>query len=573
MSTDCYCALCCGPLDHWRIDRGSKRPEHLDERRRNVENKRRRLAGEDVLHVDTDEGKEMRKNFEVEKGGAEAGKEAGDGAEEDEEVDDDSPWDSDEESDAGADSDNNDESHILFDHHERNSYDPIRLRRKNVKWINRCRVLGINGKLHDERQAFISGQGRLSNNFYFCVHGKSNDPLDPKKDEHPVYHNDDLDETATFPIHEECFRLLGRSLGYRSSKDVDKDVLYAVMMQNTPDSANCLDLDYRQYGNFEGSADQSWKCCPGEEWVATDPGPKPGIEKAVKSMLPAQLFDAPPAQSLNISNKVQLDPLEVLPYDILHFIFSELSMKDTLSLVNASWHVFKATREPAFWRHMIRIHIVPFFYELENFLKIPFPGTFAWKDAFHWLDSITRATYGMDGPLMGIANRRRIWGVCQQLAPLYLEKIHTVPYTDPSDAEAASILEAAKIFHMPVTMFPQPPASDTTIITTQFIRSLSEIGYRACDVETYWTNYSGTLTGMSVNFGDKQRLFGSMSLCKGQSLHIAAGVWMTGIKISVENLVPKYERRKRESFIAVNDGGMNDVGALEEARIQGLSVS
>jgi hypothetical protein len=44
--------------------------------------------------------------------------------------------------------------------------------------------------------------------------------------------------------------------GYRSRKEVNKDVLYAVMMQNTLESANCLDLDYRQYGNFKGSADQ-----------------------------------------------------------------------------------------------------------------------------------------------------------------------------------------------------------------------------------------------------------------------------------------------------------------------------
>jgi hypothetical protein len=103
--------------------------------------------------------------------------------------------------------------------------------------------------------------------------------------------------------------------------------------------------------------------------VATDPGPKPGIEEAVKSLLPARLFDGPPAPNLDLSHKVRQDPLTALQYNVLHGIFSKLSMTDALSLVNASLHVFEATRQPAFWRSMIRFHIVPFFYELDSFLR------------------------------------------------------------------------------------------------------------------------------------------------------------------------------------------------------------
>jgi hypothetical protein len=426
------------------------------------------------------------------------------------------------------------ETDDMYKFYEEHSYDPEKLKRKDVQWIDRCRVLGLNGELKGKKRAFISGRGRYSDYFDFNVKKFGDDPRDPIIGEHPVYHcYEPAEMIMTFPFHEECYKLLTRCMGYKSRKRVNKDVLYDIMIQNVQELGSDLSLDY---GDVEG-AEQFWESYAGHEWSVADPRSQPGIEDVVKSMLPASLFSPPPRTALNLSHKVKNDPLEVLPYDVLYGIFAELSLKDTLSLVNASLHVFDSTRESAFWRHMIRLHIVPFFYELDGMLRVTtFPDTFDWKGAFQWLDSITKPAFAMEGPLMPIANRRRIWNACQQVAALYFEKVNAEAYADPSDAEAAQILGAAKSYHMPLTMFPPPEANKTSITTAQFIRSWSEIGYRACDVETYWSEQShkyGTLIGMSIDFGSAPRLFGKAEGLKGSSLHLKAGDWIKGIKVYV----------------------------------------
>jgi len=340
------------------------------------------------------------------------------------------------------------------------------------------------------------------------------------------------------------------------------------MKQNTPEMAKSLNLDY---GDIKG-ADQFWESYSGQEWSVANPGPKPGIEEVVKSMLPASLFSPSANPALELSDKVKYDPLTVLPYDVLHSIFENLSLKDTLSLVNSSLHVFDSTRQSTFWRQMIRFHIVSFFYELDGMLKkTTFPDTFDWKGAFQWLDKITKPTLTMEGPMMAIANRRRIWNVCEQVSSLYYEKLNAEVRSEPSAAEAASILNAAQSFHIPLTLWPPPAANDTSTITTQFIRSWSEIGYLACDIETYWSEQHceyGTLVGMSIDFGSGPRLFGKAEGVQGLSLHLKAGDWIKGIQVFVW---PTYQDHTRSGIRTIKN--RDDSVAVNEGYINGMTVS
>ncbi|KAH7092485.1 hypothetical protein FB567DRAFT_588761 [Paraphoma chrysanthemicola] len=462
-----------------------------------------------------------------------------------------------------------DETSSMFSYYEKHAYDPDKVTKEGVQWTDRCRVLGLNTDLDEEKKAFISGRGRYDDLYDFRIKKAGLDPKDNGHSEHSVFHAYEPNEPGeeqqipTFPFHEECYKLLARRLGHRNRKDIDKDILYEVMAQLTEPWPRVLALDY---GNFDG-AEQFWECHAGEEWVIQDPGPRPGIEEEIKSMLPASLFDRPVEQPLNLAHKVRRDSLAVLPYDVLYGIFAHLSIKDTKSLVNASWHVFDATREPQFWRHMIRLHIVPFFYELEDMLKdTTFPDTFDWRGAFQWLNEITKPKFGMDGPLMAIANRRRIWEACSQLAPLYHEKLYAEAYRDSPAEEAAAIMAIARVYHHVVTIFPQPPVNELTTKTTQFIRSWSEIGHRACDFETYWTGAYGDLVGISVDFGSGLRVFGSTNGVKGQSLRIPSGAWIQEIRLRI-----------RDVSLWISGGtdhitGPEDPRALGASSINGMQV-
>jgi hypothetical protein len=56
--------------------------------------------------------------------------------------------------------DSTDETSDMFSFYEKHSYDPTKITREDFQWTDRCRVLGINADLEDEKKAFISGRGR-----------------------------------------------------------------------------------------------------------------------------------------------------------------------------------------------------------------------------------------------------------------------------------------------------------------------------------------------------------------------------------------------------------------------------
>ncbi|KAF2822617.1 hypothetical protein CC86DRAFT_80701 [Ophiobolus disseminans] len=524
MSFDCYCALCSGPLGLWKISFGAAKRKALAKRRKRVENERRRLAREDVIHEDSEEWKQQEEKGDVNDPGRDASMDdvtgdhasihaqavavMGDNCEQDNDHnrhwrydqewiaaiesetlsrgyaydnDEQERYDNEEEEryspttshesnsddetahcnhnnkldfdDAASDHWSQaselsvvpyspapfDEASSEYTYSEHHTYDPIGLSRRDVKWMDRCRVLAINADLESGKRAFISGRGQYDESFGFIVEKYGSDPREPHWGKHMAHHCYDGDaETNTFPFHEECYKVLAKCLGYETKNGIDKDILHAVMTQKISKCKRMLDLDY---GGIAG-AEQWWICHSGQEWSVVDPGPKPDIEKVVESMLPAQLFSRPATQHLDLSAKIKTDPLKVLPYDVLHGIFANLLVKDALSLINASWHVFEATRGSEFWRQMIRLHLVPFFWELDGLLKnTAFPGAFDWEGAFYWLDKVTRPTFGMEGPLMAIANRRRIWNACQQLAPLYHEQVNEESYTESADADADSSVQ------------------------------------------------------------------------------------------------------------------------------------
>lgn len=402
--------------------------------------------------------------------------------------------------------------------------------------------------------------------FDFNVRGNGEDPRDTLAHTYPVYHLYEPEEDpVAYPIHEACYELLTRYIATDKAPRINKDVLYAVMQQNTEDLANNLDLDY---GPIDGP-EQFWECFAGEEWAVAEPTTRHGIEELIQSILPAKLFDRPSQPSLDLSHKVRQDPLTMLPYDILHGVFAELSMKDTLSLVQASWHVFDSTRDPAFWRLMIRVHIRPFFWELDNFFeKATLPDTFDWRGMFQWLNDISRGEFGMSGPLMNIANRRRIWEVCEQLAPMYFEKLNEREYEEPSDEEAAAVMAVAENYYMPRTLFPAP--AEPRPIKTQFVGSWSDVKYRGCNFDTYWADPYNRLVGISVDFGLGPRLFGSTEGRKGQSLRIKSGDWIKEIRLSLTNLGTHYGHNKVENRQLI---GQDDPRSISQMKIDGMKVS
>ncbi|KAF3035100.1 hypothetical protein E8E12_003677 [Didymella heteroderae] len=295
-------------------------------------------------------------------------------------------------------------------------YSPGVLTPGDTEWIGMCRCLALNMDRFETDgagRAFISGHGTPDGLGYFMVRQGGTDLNDTRAAEHPCYHSFNSGETAAFPFHDACYEVFARSLGIREA-EINKDVLYDVMeLHRSPsDMLRHLDLDY---AHLEG-AEQFWQCFSGLEYCVADPSPVSSMSQIIRDSMPRELLSTK-RSTFNLAHKVCIDPLDTLPYDIVHNIFEYLDINDTLALRQASWHVFDWTRGDTtrFGKQMIRLHLSPWFWEVDDVVSSIDDPAFDFTRFFLWLEAATEPKFGMTGTFMGIANRWRIWDTCQQL--------------------------------------------------------------------------------------------------------------------------------------------------------------
>jgi hypothetical protein len=157
----------------------------------------------------------------------------------------------------------------------------------------------------------------------------------------------------------------------------------------------------------------------GIRYLVCDPSIDLNISAVFMSILPPSLSKS--RASLDLSSKIRSDPFIALPYDILHILVTALPTTDIYSLASASHYVYAQTRTTSFWKAMLKQRIIDvWFPELEDIHTALFSSaTLDFKKLFLWLDAVTKPEFGMHGPFVHIANRRRIMHAVQELLPEY----------------------------------------------------------------------------------------------------------------------------------------------------------
>lgn len=168
------------------------------------------------------------------------------------------------------------------------------------------------------------------------------------------------------------------------------------------------------------------------QYVVCDPGLKNGLQSRLPACFPPSV--SKPIINLSLHHKIRRDPFSQLPYDILLAILPYLSPTSALALMCASWHVHAQTRSFKFWEWMIRTRLLRWFPEVVEILEKRVEnrsGKIRDVEArrlFLWSEFATVQTrdWTVTGPLMGIANRRRILKAIQPIIPVYLAKLQEV---------------------------------------------------------------------------------------------------------------------------------------------------
>jgi hypothetical protein len=268
------------------------------------------------------------------------------------------------------------------------------------------------------------------------------DPNYNNNDLFSCYHDFDNQCNPVFPFHWCCYELLSKALtGTTDVAKIDKDLLFNVMKELAPDYTSRLDLDY---GNPGPPQEQFWDSNPGEEFLVAHPMNESDLANQLVTLIAGGDFNLSPA-NLDLGPRVKHDPFAKLPYDLVYKISCILPLKALLDLGKVSWPVQSAFQNnSSFWKERIK-GAMPWFFELHELIDSEAFEGINFKALLAWADKMTTAKVGMTGPSMGIANRRRIWGVCEELAERYLPRCPREDIPNPDSVEAVTELEELEV--------------------------------------------------------------------------------------------------------------------------------
>jgi len=251
------------------------------------------------------------------------------------------------------------------------------------------------------------------------------DPNFDPNTSHFVCYYTELEPQIVFPFHWPCWELLVRCItGGPESSPINKEALYDVMSGLTTSWCSRLEL---KYGNPEPPNGQFWMSRAGEEIFLAKPTTPPGFEKWLRAVLSSKAFKLARRSQDSVaerSSRVREDVFRLLPYDIVHRISTLLPTESILKLTSASWHVYLlVSANNDIWRRRIADDLA-WFYELPPLLDDPtLSKDLNLRKVLAWAEQVSNPRRYMKGRYLAIGNRRRVWGVCQQLKDFYGAKL------------------------------------------------------------------------------------------------------------------------------------------------------
>uniref|UniRef100_A0A0C4DI54 F-box domain-containing protein n=1 Tax=Fusarium oxysporum (strain Fo5176) TaxID=660025 RepID=A0A0C4DI54_FUSOF len=123
------------------------------------------------------------------------------------------------------------------------------------------------------------------------------------------------------------------------------------------------------------------------------------------------------------------NPLAALPETIIYAISEFLDNPSLLNLFFASWATFLSLRDSdSFWRKRI-VTQLPYFTELHECLRNQSQGLESrdFRKIFLWAETASQPRAGVAKSMFPVANRRRIWKVCEQIESLYIREPRRQP--------------------------------------------------------------------------------------------------------------------------------------------------
>ncbi|EHK45934.1 hypothetical protein TRIATDRAFT_299494 [Trichoderma atroviride IMI 206040] len=309
------------------------------------------------------------------------------------------------------------------DEREDGSYDRDVVTSTELAWVQDLHVLMTNeNEDTGERVGCVSGVGEFYDNTQVSVDDGDDPNWDPTA-EIVLY-------DGCFPFHWPCFEVLGTVLeGKTGIAGLNKLKLYNTMMRAS--GICCSRLDRLDYGDPGPYNEQWWEYQPGTEFLVVHP--TISLEKTTALIRERWMKSTQVVNPSDRVRRVSADSFQKLPLELLLKTCSMLTPQSLHQLALASPTVDALLGDKPFWKQYLSVHM-PWSYELLSIIDDE-SQTFQnadFKSLVRWVDQESTPRQWMRGPFMSIANRRRIWHVCEQLKPVYSGRAARFP---PTEAE------------------------------------------------------------------------------------------------------------------------------------------
>ncbi|KAJ4312812.1 hypothetical protein N0V84_009750 [Fusarium piperis] len=407
-------------------------------------------------------------------------------------------------------------------------YDEDVIGNEDMEWFLKARLLGFNPNARGATKYYVSSAGKYVGYGEFDVEEDQGSEADSATEDfdfsdHRTWGECD-DITRAFPFHKQCYKLLARVItGAENTREINRAALFKVFGDSVSEQRRCCNL---HYGDAEKGHDQSWQAVPGYEYTIINPERRESLIGDIFEVIRHDKFAERPS-SLHLGHKVRWDSFQQIPESLLRDIFDLLDNESVLSLCRASWGIFDLTRyHQGFWESRIRTKM-PYFEELGDTIatRRESLGRRDFRKILLWAEEASKPRVGISGFLMAVANRRRIWRVCEQIARRYHAEC-----PDPNSETSCEMKSIAVANKMHFVGFNDKAVFDTQ--QSYWIRTWDEYDAgRPWTLKTFW-NSDWDMTGISVSFGGEEpRMFGKRGTEEGAwetSKEVAPETWLRG---------------------------------------------
>ncbi|CEL10222.1 Putative F-box domain protein [Aspergillus calidoustus] len=295
----------------------------------------------------------------------------------------------------------------------------------NLDWLDELQALGMNPDATGSDKSFLTGVGRYwdCGGIEVLAGNYINTPF-PADQVVPMVAYHDFSEIGlphVFPFHPVCYEALRRCICLRQpDSEIRGDALYRVFEEANGGRYVRLALDY---GDPDPPAGQVWETLLGQEILVVNPVDIPELQAEVRDIKSLLRTKVDRRGDDEIKGHAGDDIFSRLPIELRHKIFEYLRPESIMALKAASRVMHTTSCPDSLWAAKL-VETYPWLWELHEL------DVFQSQDLEEKTFRLLRACRGNGASsskshsyVLGLANRRRIWGVCEQLRSQYVEKL------------------------------------------------------------------------------------------------------------------------------------------------------